>query len=282
MSLEYFRSVFAEVDRELEGAAESDVPKILQKLSLDVFSLAVWRGAQMGEFENLSRFLTPLPDPQVQARFAGGKGEALLPRVVHFVNYLKLQTSLAFGRTDVSFLDYGCGWGRMSRLLPYFTPLQNIALRDPNPECRKFLVGADLQDRFEVIPRVPQADTLPDFDVCFLFSVLTHTPQNVTDAIFSAVSGRSDRLVIVTVRPETIWKHAPSFPEGFDGQTYLEQHRANGYAFYPQGPGNETYGDSSYSYQRLIETASRHGLELVDSSFNLVDSLQVFFTFRTT
>jgi len=278
LALKYFEPLFSKIEMELGAAPVSEHPRILQKISVDLFALALWRRSQMAKYPKLQSMLAPLPSEDIQSRFAGGRGEALLPRAVYFVNYLKQITEQQFGRLDVRYLDYGCGWGRISRFLPYFTQMEKIQLVDPLAQCREFL-GADfLRDQFSVINPVPdEGGVLPESDVAFLFSIFTHTPLWLTQRVIDGLSHKSGRIIIFTVRPETIWRHGASFPDGQEKPDNLLEYMEAGYSFLPQGK-DTNYGDSAYSFN-LVQTICKN-LKLVDVRFTVLDPLQIYYAYR--
>lgn len=289
MSIAYFAPLLKIIDAELASAGSRDVPKILQRLSVDVFALLVWRKRQLTEYTNLQKFLADLPSEEIQAKFAGGKGEALLPRATFFANYIQNQMLRNFGTLDLSILDYGCGWGRISRLLPYFTAYDKIHLVDPLAACPEYFGDEKLVKRFQQFPALPGLnDVLPSFDICFLFSIFTHTPEFLTKEILEKIrsspakntSGRTKakrRLLVLTVRPETFWDYSPGLQPGTDSVAVKEEHRKFDYAFVPQS-ANSLYGDASYGYLKVLTLAPF--LEVVDITYSVVDPFQIFYTFR--
>jgi len=126
---------------------------------------------------------------QVQNQWTGDNGLPLLRQSANFVRSAVFTFGRLTGRTlnGASILDYGCGYGRLSRLMYYFTDPQNLFGVDPWDQsidiCRQDGLGVNfLQSHY-----VPETLPLPraDFDLIFAFSVFTHLSLRSTSAAFN-------------------------------------------------------------------------------------------------
>lgn len=125
----------------------------------------------------------PMPDfpsAELQRNTTGLDGEAAIRQAHAF--YENVQDALLkAGRpltADVQVLDFGFGWGRISRVFMHDVPLQNIHGIDVDPE----FVGLTRQffqsDQFELCPAFPPT-TYPDgkFELIYAYSVFSHLSE---------------------------------------------------------------------------------------------------------
>jgi phospholipid N-methyltransferase len=122
-----------------------------------------------------------------------------------FYEMLRGKYSEVCNRELISVLDYGCGWGRITRFFVGDVSAENLWACDPNREftqifrecgIRANLVDTDWMSAQRFIQR--------QFDLVFSFSILTHSSEILTRNIFE----RFDELVapggllVFTIRPE--------------------------------------------------------------------------------
>ena len=103
-------------------------------------------------------------------------------------------------------------------------------------------------------------ETIPfagvQFDVVYAFSVFTHLPERVADAVQKAVRDRIEPggLFAITIRPVAYWDVQTQLAEGYDKKSLKASHRDSGFAFAPHGGFGDTmfegnseaiYGDAS-------------------------------------
>jgi SAM-dependent methyltransferase len=182
-------------------------------------------------------------------------------------------------------LDYGCGWGRILRLMYRFSPPEKIYGVDPwEPSldiCRATRVLGNL-GRCDDVPR-----ELPfpgvTFDLAYAFSVFTHLSERTATAALGAIRRRirDDGLLVLTVRPAAYWSPR-SCPSGTTASDLRRRHEEHGFAFVPhlREPidGEVTFGDASVS----IDYVRRHWTEwdLVGEETNRVDRYQLILFLR--
>ena len=277
--LQHFDGFFGQLEDELENLGDADHWSVLSKVSPDLFGLMLWRKSALYKYPLLSSNLLDLPSEDIQARFAGGRGEALLPRACSFVNYLQAALHKFGVDRSPKILDYGCGWGRLTRFLPALTASPNIFAVDPNSDVLTHLAGAKFRANVKHVDQVP--DALPfreHFDLCFLFSIFTHLPPLVIGSIVSVLREYMNpgSLVVCTIRPKAFWPYYLG-----DSKTTVEEltsaHDDNGFAFLPQGD-NQLYGDVSYSDEFIQELLN--GFTLRDRAYSALDPYQLALTFQ--
>ena len=244
-------------DAEALAAAgrQSDAFRALRRLSV----------AELGEvlldvpdrYPALAAALPVMPPESVQRDWTGSAGRDLLRQTVAFVRSMETAFAKLCGRPleDSTILDYGCGWGRILRLMYRYSPPETLYGVDPWDSslqiCRDTRVLGNLA-RCDDVPR-----DLPfpgmTFDLVYAFSVLTHLSEKTATAVLGAIRPRirDDGLLVVTVRPVEYWGVHPSFPPGTDARTMAARHAESGFAFVPHNrapiDGDVTFGDTSIS-----------------------------------
>ena len=136
-------------------------------------------------------------------------------------------------------LDFGCGWGRLTRMLARDVPYERLCGCDPSEEI------LDVCRRDRVPARLARSAYMPDcvpfdgpFDLAFAFSVFTHLSEpaheRCLDALHAALAPGA--ILVVTVRPSAYLSRAPA------AYTFVP-HPAD--ASHPQyGGGEMHYGEA--------------------------------------
>jgi hypothetical protein len=122
------------------------------------------------------------PDGSVQQQFVGSQGEDALGEAYRFYDFVRMH-GLAEPRAPGGYLDFGCGWGRITRFSPARLP-------SGADDGRRYRSGHD-----RLLPRGRPARSLPpdsqrrplpfaDGTVALAtaYSVFTHLPPNLFEA----------------------------------------------------------------------------------------------------
>ncbi len=206
------------------------------------------------EMPALSAVLPRMPEEAVQRAFNGGAGQKLMQDSVSFVRTMISGYCDVTGRRPrgARILDFGCGWGRLLRLMPYLADPDHIAGVDPM--SRAIALCRD----HGILGHLAQSDPLPralpvhgaTFDLIYSYSVFTHLSLRAMDACLAALREvvADAGLLVLTVRPIEYWTAAEK--RGDAGAPGLrDQHLQTGFAFRPHNlppvDGDLTYGDSS-------------------------------------
>jgi SAM-dependent methyltransferase len=158
-----------------------------------------WAGLMLG-----ATALPALPPEQLQRDWCGTAGASLAQQSADFYTLLKE----SHARHSIKplhasrILDFGCGWGRLTRLFAKDVPAEMIFGCDPD---------ASILEWCRHIPGTfRQSDTIPQrlpfderFDLIFAFSVFTHLgPATHAKALRSLHAALSqDGLILATIRP---------------------------------------------------------------------------------
>ena len=228
---------------------------VLRALSLEQFASLFL--APPSTFPHLAAALPPMASEEVQKSWTGTHGERLMENSIEFVRELAAGFARHQNRNliDLDILDFGCGWGRIMRLMYRYTPPSRLYGVDPWDESLKLCRERALLGNLALSDYVPRK--LPfakkKFDLIYAFSVFTHLSPKTT-AIAQATLRRriaSNGLLVISIRSEAYWPGHHYWPEGVTPQTMMDEHRSQGIAYIPhiRPPidGDITFGDTSIS-----------------------------------
>jgi len=253
--------VFAEVRQVLEAAERAGAADLnailpaLRRLSFDEFGEVMFSFPNPG-YPALSRLLPRMAGDDVQIAWTGACGFKLLRESLYFVRTLwhTYERSTGQALCEARILDYGCGYGRMLRLMLYFADTQRLFGCDPWSKsidlCRDAGLACDLKVTDYLPLRLPYADR--GFDLVYAYSVFTHTSRRATDAAMQAIAAvlKPQGLLCITLRPAEFWDYDYKIPEA-ERAELKRRHAASGFAFRPHNviavDGDLTYGDATCS-----------------------------------
>lgn len=281
MHYEYAASVLSRANlAAAQGGSIGDIYRILSTLPLADFCSIIFQPPDT--HDALKRAIPGMPSAEMQRRWTGHSGAELLTKSCNILRLLQVCSyHMRAAPVSGTLLDYGCGWGRLTRLLAYFATPDTIygvdPMRDSLDACRMQRVHG----RFSLIPTKPESLPLDGatFDFGVAYSVFTHTPPNVTSAILTCLRRHVSRdgLLACTIRPIEFWnlRRATLGNQGVDHTTTA--HRQNGFAFQPVGGGVELdkneYGDTSMTIEFFSTLAAESGWKV---GFVDRDSLEPF------
>jgi SAM-dependent methyltransferase len=288
----YFDARLSELDAACAGAGPEAFP-LFRDLDDDLWALLLSR--EYARYPNIRALLPELPERSLQMRWNGTAGLALLNQGKAFYVRAKERFSrssgVPLGHSRV--LDFGCGWGRLTRFFARDVAPGALFGCDPVEEIldvsRRLRVPATLA-RCEFVPeRLPFEDR---FELVFAFSVFTHISEATHQACLRAIhtSLRPGGVLIVTVRSPAYLGHRDAMRPLLDslGAEPLAALAEPRYLFvphaaephHPQYHGGEmTYGETVISLS-YIEHRWAPLFELVDVSLLTEDMHQVVVTLR--
>ena len=280
-----FRDELSRIEADLLAGKPLD-PELLSRLPLEILG-EVYLGLRPG-CPSLMAALPSMAPAQVQRDWTGADGPTLMVQSCAFVDSLARALPRYAGRPLVgaSVLDFGCGWGRLLRLLLRYTPADRIWGLDPWDRsidlCRAHRIPVNLAVSDYVPKTLPVGDT--HFDLIFAFSVFTHLSPKCALQVMKTLRAylKEDGLLAITVRPEEYWRRHTPFPSGLTAEAVLAAHRDAGFAYIPHHrepiDGDVTYGDATYSLEYVGRTW--RDWSIVGTESNAVDPLQTIIFLR--
>jgi len=240
------------IDARMPETPPREIPHLLRNLPL-----AVWGELLLNipaKYPKLKARFPSMPPDNVQNNWTGEHGIALLTRTNAFVESLVTGYQKITGRTleKARVLDFGCGWGRIIRLLYKYVAYDNIYGVDPWDESIDLCWQHRVKAHLAISDYVPR--TLPfegPFDLIYAYSVFTHLSEKTVRVVFDTLRSyiAHDGVLLITIRPKEYWRM--NREAGVDAAAMIGRHDQNGFAFAPHNrtpiDGDITYGDASMS-----------------------------------
>jgi Methyltransferase domain len=236
--------MLAALDEAMANAPSSVVPSLLSELSLEEWGrLTLDIPAQC---PNLAARFPSMPTTEEQLRWNGAHGTGLLAQSVRFVQWLVDECD---PRPASNALDFGCGWGRLMRLLYKYIDADNLYGVDPWSESLRLCREHGVIGHLALSEWLPRA--LPfrgPFSLIYAFSVFTHLSEETTAVSLEMLRRyiTDDGALVITVRPPEIW-------ENIEQPSMIAEHHRRGFAFSPLN-NSATYGDSSIAPEYVSQT----------------------------
>lgn len=199
----YWGDVLAVIDAACADAGP-EAFALFRDLDPDLWALLLTQ--EYSVFAHIKALLPTAPEPELQEIWNGASGAALAAQSAAFYRRLARRYAEHSRRSlqDSLVLDFGCGWGRLTRLLARDVTPGRLCACDPVQAildvCASSRVPADLR-RCEFVP-----DSLPfdePFDLAYAFSVFTHLSEPAHErslqALYDAIVPGG--LLVATIRP---------------------------------------------------------------------------------
>lgn len=275
--IDLFESELSQIDKEMALVQPSAIPRLFRRIPLEIFGTVLLDIPS--RFPNMKAFFPSMASEEVQRNWTGAHGNNLLLQSTAFVKTLVSGYAEITGENieNAKMLDFGCGWGRIIRLLYKFTSFENIYAVDPWDEsikqCREHGIKANLA-LSEWVPR-----TLPftcHFDLIYAFSVFTHLSEKTAHTALKTLRNYISNygVLAITIRPKEYWY---VHDKGTLASEMIRSHEEKGFAFTPHGhtpnDGDITYGDTSISMDYFYSHFPQWRIVCVD--YNLIDPYQV-------
>jgi SAM-dependent methyltransferase len=236
---------------------------LFRDLDVDLWAMLLTQDYEV--HPNIRALLPDMPEASLQLLWNGASGARLANQSKTF--YAKVGERFAryseCSMADARVLDFGCGWGRLTRFFARDVAPGALCGCDPVEQildvCRSSGVPAALA-RSDFLPeRLPFEGS---FDLAFSFSVFTHISEAAHWACMRALhsSLRPGALLVLTVRPPA-YLHYNSLMHpalrslGADFRTRLQEPR---YVFvpHPAEPSHLQYAGGEMTYGETVITAA--------------------------
>lgn len=271
------------IDARMPETPPREIPYLLRNLPV-----AVWGELLLNipaKYPKLKARFPSMPPDVVQDNWTGEHGVALLNRTSAFVESLVTGYQEITGRTleKARALDFGCGWGRIIRLLYKYVGYDNIYGVDPWDESIDLCWQHGVKAHLAISDYVPR--TLPfegPFDLIYAYSVFTHLSEKTVRVVFDTLRNyiASDGVLLITIRPKAYWRM--NREAGVDAASMMARHEEDGFAFAPHSrtpiDGDITYGDTSMSIDYIRANFPRW--QIVSEHHERGDPLQILLFLR--
>jgi SAM-dependent methyltransferase len=287
-----FESELRKIDKKMEDGISLDIPSLFKKIPLEIFS-ELSLGVP-GDYPNIKKWFPLMPSDEVQNHWTGNFGNVLLGQSIEFVKTLISGFSGITNRnlTNLKVLDFGCGWGRIIRLLYKYISDENIYAVDPWDESIRMCKEKNLKGNFSMIDYLPKSLPFNEkFDLIFAFSVFTHLSEKAAliamDTLRKYIS--DDGVLVMTIRPKEYWTVLDKNNNSHGGlaKELIQRHDQYGFAFRssdyaPDGgtpldsvpvDGIITYGDASMTFKYIENNFL--AWEIISVEWNTIDPLQI-------
>jgi SAM-dependent methyltransferase len=259
--------------------------KKLRGLSVDV--VADLMLGVPAEYEAINDAIPKMASDEIQKNWNGSSGYSLLVDSCAYIRTLESGINRFSGRSmdNAKILDFGCGWGRLIRLLYKFTAPENIYGCDPWDQSLKICEDDGIKANLAKSDYLPKDLPFPDvkFDFIYAYSVFTHLSEKAALAAVSACRKhiKDDGLLVITVRPKSYWEaHQPAQNHRVVKEDMISDHESKGFAFTAHGPntpaqvdGEITYGDTSITLKYIADNWKEW--EVVGTEHFLQDQFQM-------
>jgi len=258
---------------------------LFRDLDADLWALLLAK--EYDAYPNIRALLPDLPEPSLQELWNGASGLTLAAMGASFYRRLRERFAerSAVALADARVLDFGCGWGRLTRFLARDVAPGALCGCDPAQMildvCEQTGVPAVLRRSDFVPERLPFEEP---FDLAFAFSVFTHLSEPAHEASLRALHAalRPGALLVVTVRPPAYMHVSPLLrpvPMAPGEARYLFVPHAADDSHPQYGGGQMTYGETIVTLPYIRERWAPL-FELLDVDLLLDDLHQVMVTLR--
>lgn len=259
------------------GCTVEEALIFLRRMSLDDFGLFMI-SLPNKDYPGLSRLLPAMASDKVQKTWTGASGLDLYRQTASFARQLEnnytRHVKKPLAGSDI--LDFGCGYGRILRMMYYYSDPSCIWGVDAWDKSLNLCREARLPGKFAQSERMPSVLPVNDqkFDLIFAFSVFTHLAPATAKTCLSALRNhiKPGGLLVATIRPIEFWPFSDGIRKTSIAAEMQSNHRLNGFAYLPHGGvEGETYGDISCE----IDFLGGDGWKIVGHDRSILDPFQV-------
>ncbi len=193
-----------------DSSSQDELYENLRPLGLTNFGL-VMLSMPDPSFPKLSRILPGMASEETQMQWTGAAGIQLLTQTVDFVRSVAFNFYRFTGESleNKTALDFGCGYGRIARLMYFLTTTDHFFAVDPWNRSIEECAAHGLTKNF-LLSNWSAAD-LPTgqrkFSLIYSFSVFTHLSQAAARIALTTLLRHLEPngLLVITIRPVEYW-----------------------------------------------------------------------------
>jgi SAM-dependent methyltransferase len=283
---EFEKSIVAQAEVFALKGNKSLALKTLRQLGLDAWGELLWNMPDH-KYPGLSSILPKMSSESVQNAWTGTHGRSLLDATIPFVRYVLSVSNWRPNQiSNFKVLDYGCGYGRISRLMMKYVEIDQIFGADPWDQSISLVHEAGFGENFKLTDYVPRKLPFDEnsFDLIWAFSVFTHLSPIVAEKSLDTLSKylSDDGVLVITLRPFEYWDLRSDIPSK-TLKELRDSHYSSGSSFFPHNRSEVegfgvTYGDTTISLEALGKLAPQ--FEILDIERCAVDPHQVYVTLK--
>jgi hypothetical protein len=198
----------------------------------------------------LAKRLPKMPPEADQRRLTWSAGAEIVKSNVVFSRTSKAIYEATGKRLrDATVLDYGAGWGRLTRMMLQFIPGDRVLACDANPSTVNLFNSLNFETECVKISIAPTESPFGPVDFVWLWSILTHLPEHIADTVMHSLRSfvKPDGVLLVTIWPKTFWTTNP-LVAGKPGEDMVALHEGHGFAHKAESPH---WGNTSMSLDYL-------------------------------
>lgn len=246
-----------------------------------------------------SKLVPAFPAESIQDQFVGSNSEHAMQEAITFYNYVMSYFRPAQGNEVTTALDFGCGWGRFTRIMAGDFDTENIFAVDVDSDIVAANIAAGVSARFSVVDNrdcLQLTDESIDFTIAY--SVFTHLPKDLHFVWMKELARvtASGGLVALTTEPPRFldfvqglevsdsnsgWHRAMSAHQHQIPALRIELARS-GYVYLPTGGGafrpSESYGEAVITEETLTDwwSESFEKVDFCDDSTRFWQAVAIF------
>lgn len=284
--LEPHRGVLKQIETGLGVSGGQEAWRLFGGLDEDLWALLLT--VDFSGYPRIKQLLPGVPEPSLQRLWNGTSGVNLATQGASFFRRMtrRFEEHGQAPLADCEVLDFGCGWGRLTRFFGRDVDHSSIFGCDPVQGILDECVRAGVPGTFARSDFLPEA--LPfeerEFGLVFAFSVFTHLSAEACEASIDAIyrGMAAGGLLVITVRPRAYEQECESLRT-----LYERSDRDRDFCFaphaadpnHPQHSPQMHYGETVIPIDYIRECWGSR-FDLLASDLLLDDPFQLMLTLR--
>ena len=270
-----------------DSTSQDELYEKLRPLGLTNFGFVMLSMPDPG-FPKISGVLPGMASEQTQMQWTGAAGIPLLIQTIDFVRSVAFNFHRFTGESleNKTVLDFGCGYGRIARLMYFLTTTDNFFAVDPMNGSIEECAAHGLTKNFLLSNW--SATDLPTgqrkFSLIFSFSVFTHLSETAARIALTTLLRHLEPngLLVISIRPVEYWYFDKYTNDRKLSDHQVAAHNREGFSFLPHGQeqGIPNYGEASMT-PAWIES-SFPGVEVLGLDRSISDPCQIYVFMRNT